>query len=292
MNPLYRGKVLRIYNSLYNVLEDNTKQIIICHKQKKVKNVVVGDNVKYEQLADTGNIISIEDRNNCLLKPVVSNIDQVFVMVSAKYPAISYYQIDSFLTFFNDATVNPIILFNKMDLVDADYKNTTKHYESLGYECYWICAEKLSDKMHEFILTKVAGKTVVFAGHSGVGKSTLIKKLFPEADILIGDISERLQRGKQTTKQTSLYYIKETNSFLADTPGFSQVDISVFPKEEIKNKFFEFQTYSDQCRFNNCNHLKEPNCAIKEALADKKIHQSRYDSYCKMIEQVDKYKKR
>lgn len=291
MSPL-RGKILRIYNSLYNVLDDNTKRIVICHKQKKIKNVVVGDNVYYEESIDMGNIVRLEDRKNCLIKPLVSNIDQVFVVVSAKYPDISYYQIDSFLAFFNYESIKPIILFNKMDLVDVDYEEKTRQYEALGYECYWISAENLSTETREFLLSKVAGKTVVFAGHSGVGKSTLINHLFPEADIKVGEISERLQRGKQTTKQTALYYINETNTFLADTPGFSQVDISIFPKEEIKGKFFEFDKYSDLCRFSNCNHLKEPNCGVKEAVEDKKIHKNRYDSYLKMIEYIEKYKKR
>ncbi|OGI10896.1 MAG: ribosome small subunit-dependent GTPase A [Candidatus Margulisbacteria bacterium GWF2_35_9] len=292
MTALYRGKILKIYNSLYIVVNNATNEVVTCHKQKKIEKIVVGDNVFYEKNNDTGNILKVEDRNNCLLKPEVANVDQVFVVASAKSPIISNYQLDSFLVFFNDSTTRPIILFNKLDLVNLEYQEQTKLYKNLGYECHWISAENLTEENRVFLLSKVAGKTVVFAGHSGVGKSTLIKKLFPEAEIKIGEISERLKRGKQTTKQTALYYISNTNTFLADTPGFSQVDITYFTKEEIKNKFFEFSQYQENCKFGNCNHLKEPNCGVKEAVAGNQIPKTRYDSYLKMIDLIEKNKKR
>ncbi len=283
------GTICKIHNNIFTLIDTNKKELL-AYKRKTIKNPTVGDQVEYESSSQENLITKILPRKNLIKKPLLANIDFVFLVVAIADPDYSFYIIDSFLSYYSHLKVTPVIIFNKNDLSNDAQKQKLKLYDKLGFTCFFLSALSLSKEEKASIFKLINNKTIAFAGNSGVGKSTIINQLFGENFIRTGAISEKTKKGKQTTTQTILYYNLEHNCFLVDTPGYSMIDIETLKDAPIDKLFPEFLNLNDQCKFDNCKHLTEPQCAIKQATQNGEISPSRYDSYLKLIDELKKLK--
>lgn len=248
-------------------------------RNQKIKPLV-GDNVRLTILDEeekTGNIEELLPRKNALVRPAVANMDQALVIFAAAKPKPNFNLLDRFLILMKYQEVPVTICFNKQDLVtEEELRLLRKAYEGGGYRIQFTSAAK--EKGIEELRTLLQGKTTAVAGPSGVGKSSLINLLYPNAGMETGDISKKIERGKHTTRHSELFAL-DSDSYICDTPGFSSIYLPDMEKEDLKEYFPEFQEYEPGCRFQGCVHIHEPDCGVKEALAQKKISQIRYDNY-------------
>ncbi len=255
-------------------------------RNKKIKPLV-GDNVEIEILDEEnriGNIINIYDRENELIRPAVSNISQALVVFAIANPMPNLNLLDRFLVMMERNGIDTIICFNKIDLVDEEEILKLRDiYVKAGYHVMFTSTKE--NMGIEEVLRVIDGKTTAFAGPSGVGKSSLLNALIPEANSQTGEISEKIKRGKHTTRHTEIFNVSD-DTYLMDTPGFSSLYVNDFEKEELKDYFREFIEYNDGCRFTGCVHVNEPDCLVKEAVENGEISQSRYDNYILMYEEI------
>ena len=255
-------------------------------RNKKIKPLV-GDNVEIEILDEgnrIGNIINIYDRENELIRPAVSNISQALVVFAIANPMPNLNLLDRFLVMMERNGIDTIICFNKIDLVEEEEILKLRDiYVKAGYHVMFT-STKESMGIEE-VLRVIDGKTTAFAGPSGEGKSSLLNALIPEANSQTGEISEKIKRGKHTTRHTEIFNVSD-DTYLMDTPGFSSLYVNDFEKEELKDYFREFIEYNDGCRFTGCVHVNEPDCLVKEAVENGEISQSRYDNYILMYEEI------
>lgn len=255
-------------------------------RNQKVKPLV-GDNVRLEVLDEEqkkGNIEEILPRKNELIRPAVANIDQALVIFAAAKPKPNFNLLDRFLILMQYQKVPAVVCFNKQDMVDAEELQLLKNtYESAGYQVIFTSAAK--EEGIQAVRDLLEGKTTTVAGPSGVGKSSLINLLSPEAEMETGDISRKIERGKHTTRHSELFALDE-NTFICDTPGFSSIYLPEMEKEELGIYFPEIAEYEPFCRFQGCAHIHEPGCGVKEALEEKKISPIRYDNYKLLYEEL------
>ena len=255
-------------------------------RNQKVKPLV-GDNVRLEVLDEEqkkGNIEEILPRKNELIRPAVANIDQALVIFAAAKPKPNFNLLDRFLILMQYQKVPAVVCFNKQDMVDAEELQLLKNtYESAGYQVIFTSAAK--EEGIQAVRDLLKGKTTTVAGPSGVGKSSLINLLSPEAEMETGDISRKIERGKHTTRHSELFALDE-NTFIFDTPGFSSIYLPDMEKEELGIYFPEIAEYEPFCRFQGCAHIHEPGCGVKEALEEKKISPIRYDNYKLLYEEL------
>ena len=271
-----QGRIIKNISNLYTVTADN--KFYNCHPRGKFRNLgltpLVGDKVLFDP--ESLSITEILPRQNELERPRISNVDIALIVTSLKKPDLSLNLLDKELTCIILANIEPVICFTKLDLINQTELNELnklrKYYESINIKTFTNLELKP-------LTTYLNHKYVVLTGQSGAGKSSLINKLDKTKNLFEGEISKSLGRGKHTTRHTEYYMIKNIN--IADTPGFSSLDLSSYSKEEIKHSFKEFENYS--CLYRNCNHLKEDECAIKEAVLNGQILSFRYDNYCSFM---------
>ena len=255
-------------------------------RKEKIKPLV-GDDVEIEvseSVEKTGNIVRVLPRRNELLRPAVANIDQALVIFAIQKPAPHYNLLDRFLVMMESKGIPAVLCFNKEYIADESQVEELKAvYGGCGYPMVFVSA--LAGKNIDRIREILSGKTTAVAGPSGVGKSSLINVLQPEANMETGTISRKIERGRHTTRHTELFPVGE-NSFIMDTPGFSSLYVNEFEKEELKEYFPEFAGYEGTCRFHGCSHIHEPGCAVKAAVDEGKIHSIRYQDYVEMYEEL------
>ncbi len=248
---------------------------------------LVGDNVRLVSLDKekmTGNIEEILPRKNELIRPAVANVDQALVIFAAASPQPNFNLLDRFLIQMQHQEVPVILCFNKQDLVtEEDLEAISAVYSGYGSELCFVSAQEETGlgKLRELL----KGRTTTVAGPSGAGKSSLINLLHPQAAMETGSISEKIQRGKHTTRHSELFALDE-ESFICDTPGFSSVYLPELEKEELKEYMPEFSEYAPFCRFQGCVHIHEPDCAVKEAYEVGKISPVRYENYKLLYEEL------
>lgn len=260
-------------------------------RNKKIKPLV-GDNVEIEILDEEnkiGNIINIYDRKNELIRPAVSNISQALVVFAITNPMPNLNLLDRFLVMMERNEINTIICFNKIDLADEEEIIKLRDiYVKAGYHVMFTSTKE--NMGIEDVLRVIDGKTTAFAGPSGVGKSSLLNALIPEANSETGEISEKIKRGKHTTRHTEIFNVSD-DTYLMDTPGFSSLYVNDFGKENLRYFFRDFTEYNNECRFTGCVHINEPDCLVKKAVLEGKISKSRYDNYLLMYEEIKNKKK-
>ena len=255
-------------------------------RKEKIKPLV-GDMVEMDVLDEAekkGNIVDILPRKNELIRPAVANIDQALVVFAVTKPKPHFNLLDRFLIMMESKEIPVILCFNKKDIAtEPEIQKLKDIYETCGYQMVFTSAiqEENVSQLKELL----KGKTTAIAGPSGVGKSSLINTLQPDAKMETGSISEKIERGKHTTRHSELIWI-EDDTYIMDTPGFSSLYTNDFEKEELKFYFTEFVPFEGQCRFQGCDHVHEPGCAVKDALEEGKIHPVRYENYLEMYKEL------
>ena len=248
-----------------------------------------GDRVRIEVDAnDEGYVQEILPRKNFLVRPPLANLDKLFVVSSVRDPQPSTLIIDKTIAAAELKGIEPVLVFTKTDL--SDTTELKDIYGSIGIRCYFVSA---ADGVGvDDLRPELTGCISAFTGNSGVGKSTLLNLLVPELELATGETSKKLGRGRHTTRHIELYALA-TDTFVADTPGFSAFDterMELVHKEQLQYAFPEFGPYLGHCQFPDCAHRKEPGCAVRKALADGRIGQTRYDSYERLYEMASQIK--
>ena len=255
-------------------------------RKEKIKPLV-GDVVEIEILKEEtkkGNIVDILERKNELIRPAVANIDQALVVFAVTKPKPHFNLLDRFLIMMESKEIPVILCFNKKDIAtEPEIRELKEIYETCGYKMIFTSA--LKEENVEELKQLLHGKTTAIAGPSGVGKSSLINIFQPDANMETGSISEKIERGKHTTRHSELIWIEE-DTYIMDTPGFSSLYTNDFEKEELKYYFKEFEQYEGQCKFLGCDHIHEPGCRVKVALETGKIHPVRYRNYLDMYQEL------
>jgi len=287
---MLQGKIIKGIAGFYYVITDDN-EIYECKAKgifrKDKMKPLVGDNVEIDVISEndkTGNIVKILPRFNALIRPAVANVDMALVIFAIKKPNPNLNLLDRFLVTMEKQEVETVICFNKADLAnDDELKYIIECYNSSGYKVICFSAKEQTgvDEIKELL----KNKTTTVAGPSGVGKSTFINSLLPEDTMQTGAISDKIDRGKHTTRHSQLIAIDE-NTFIMDTPGFSSLFIEEMNYDELKNYYPEFVKYEDSCRFVGCMHLREPDCAVKKALSENLISKVRYENYEILVEEL------
>lgn len=284
------GKILKGIAGFYYVHDGHSK-IYECKakgifRNRKIKPLV-GDDVDFVVLSEEeslGNIEEILKRKNVLIRPAVSNVDQAVLVFAVIDPVPNLNLLDRFLVMMERQGVPVILCFNKIDLpCEKEMDKLLKIYGPAGYPVHFISTYEESGlaKFRSLLL----GKTTVLAGPSGVGKSSIMNFLQPEAAMEIGIISEKIRRGKNTTRHSELFFVEE-GTYMMDTPGFSSIFTEDLEPKELKNYFPEFEQYEDECRFLGCVHVGERVCGVKNAVEQGRISKSRYDNYLIMYREL------
>ncbi len=261
--------------------------------RKDKKKPLVGDHVDIEILSEdekTGNLTELLERKNELIRPAVANVDQALVIFALEDPKPNIALLDRFLVMMEQQEVPAAVCFNKDDLAGPEKaEEMRKIYEDCGYPVFLCSAAKKEgiDALREYL----DGKTTVVAGPSGVGKSSLTNLFQSEIHMETGEISRKLKRGRHTTRHAQLIPLGK-DTWLCDTPGFTSLYTENMEKEELRGYFPEFRPLEGSCRFQGCVHVKEPGCAVKDALEQGRIHRSRYDNYVMFYEELKEQEKR
>lgn len=255
--------------------------------RKEKMKPLVGDDVEIEVLNEnekTGNLIQILSRKNELIRPAAANVDQAVVIFAVRQPDPNYGLLDRFLIAMEQRNIPVFICFNKSDLSSEEEVQKMKEiYTGCGYPVFVTSAEK--GEGIEALRKQLEGKTTVVAGPSGVGKSSLTNLLQEEISMETGEISQKLKRGKHTTRHAQLLKIGEKTYFM-DTPGFSSLFVQDIEKEDLRFYYPEFQQLEENCRFQGCAHIHEPDCAVKDAVKEGKISSVRYENYVNIYQEL------
>lgn len=290
-----QGKIIRgiagfyyVYVPKIGTLECKAKGIFRKNKLKPL----VGDEVEVSVLDEEkkkGNVEQVLERKNELIRPAVANIDQAVVVFAVKKPEPNLNLLDRFLIMMEQKEIPCVLAFNKSDLATEEEQESLKEvYAKSGCRICFISAKK--EQGIETVKAILKGKTSTVAGPSGVGKSSLINGLQSGVSMETGAISEKIERGKHTTRHTEFITL-DADTFIMDTPGFSSLAVFDMEKEELEQFYPEFENVRGQCRFHGCSHTHEPGCAVKEAIEEGKISRVRYENY-KLIYEELKNKRR
>ncbi len=275
------GKIIKLLSGVYSV--QTTDGIYLCRAKGSFRksgiSPVPGDDVEIITMPDmTGRIDAILPRRNYMIRPNVSNVDALCYVSSFSLPTPFPFTIDKMLIIAQNQEIEPILVFNKTDLLDEyNVLQLSQLYADLGYSVHLVSATT-GDGIERLRAT-LANKTVVFAGNTGVGKSSLLNALYPELALKTGEISEKLGRGRHTTRHIELF--AANGGLIADTPGFGALELDGYTIERpaLQCYFPEFSDFTDKCSFLNCAHIDESICGVRTAVDEGKINRERYSSY-------------
>lgn len=284
-----KGRIIKNISNQYEVLtQDNERiQCVAMGKLRKGLTPIVGDYVEYEKLDDKFAIQKVLPRKNELKRPLIANVDQAIVVMSAKDPDFSAALLDRLIFLISYNNIKPVICITKLDLVAKDdpVYDYISDYKQSGYEVY----ESGKDFSTADIESILKDKVSVLTGQSGAGKSSLINRIDESFAIRTQITSKALGRGKHTTRHCELFPV--SGGWLGDTPGFSSLDFQNIDILALQASILDFKPYLGMCKFNDCTHTNEPGCAVKEALEEGKISSIRYKNYCEVVEVIKSNRK-
>lgn len=291
-----KGKIIKGIAGFYYV-HDGRERVYACKAKgifrKKGIRPVVGDDVEFTILDEAdkeGNIDQILPRRNLLVRPASANVDQALVVFAIAQPDPNLNLLDRFLVMMEVNRIPVTVCFNKTDLAgEEERRRYARIYEDAGYQV--VFASTYEGEGMETVKNLLLGKTTILAGPSGVGKSSLTNFVQPEAGMETGSISEKIKRGRHTTRHAELFCVEE-NSYLMDTPGFSSMYLEELEAGDLKEYFPEFESFGDGCRFGaDCVHIGEPVCGVKTAVEQGRIAASRYENYRLLYQELKERKK-
>ncbi len=284
-----KGLIVKGIGGFYYVLTENNGIIEAKGRgifKKDGITLCVGDEVELELLADDetkGVIEKIYPRNNCFIRPPIANVDAFIVVFAATSPAPNYPVIDKFLVNAEKHGIEPIICINKKDLVsNEEIQKISKIYED-AYEV--VAVSTVTGEGLEELEMLIKGKKAALAGPSGVGKSSILNELHPSANMETGELSKKTDRGRHTTRHVEIFQV-EHGGMIYDTPGFTSFEMPDIEMSELKDYYPEFDRLRGKCKYDNCYHLREPECAVRAAVKAKEIHIMRYKAYVANMEEL------
>ena len=316
MSNTVKGKIINGVGGLYTVrlLEDTALPAgskIKCRARGSFRHEKLsplpGDTVtllfsengdKKDKNASDFVIDAIDERRNSLIRPPMANLDYLFITMASASPSPSLATVDKLIAIAEFNGIEPIVVITKNELDPAYAEELYKSYTLCGFTCFSLSAVENEgiEPIDEFIKANMKSKTAAFAGASGIGKSTLMNRLFPHLSLSTSEISRKIERGRHTTREVELFCLSEDIDcgYIADTPGFSMLDFErfdFFEKDDLPNTFREFEPYIGQCKYTKCSHTKEEGCAILEGVRNREIPTSRHASYVEIFDTLKAKKK-
>lgn len=282
------GKIVKAISGFYYIEFEGT--IYECRAKGILKKLnvspMVGDNAEFEKISEgKGNVITVLERKNALVRPPVANIDKVIIVVAVKNPEPSLLFIDKRLAFLEKMNVPVTICLNKIDIGETE--KIKDIYENIGYE---VILTSVKEKMGiDDLKRNIKGNTVAFVGNSGVGKSSLTNRLMDEVIMEEGNLS-KIERGKQTTRHSELLKVEE-DTYIIDTPGFSSFDLDNIELDELALLFREFNKHIPSCRYRDCRHILEEECGIRKAVEIGEIASERFENFKTIYDEISKRRK-
>ena len=280
------GRILRSLSGFYDV--QTPEGLVTCRARgilrKEGNSPLTGDMVSITLEKGKGMVESIAPRRNSFVRPAVANVDTLVVFAANVNPVTEPFLIDRVAAIAGDQNVEVVLCVNKCDLDPAI--DLVRIYEKAGFTV--ICTSAETGEGVEALRSILNGKLTAFTGNSGVGKSSILNRLCPQLQLPVGEVSEKLGRGRHTTRHVELYSLG-ADTYVADTPGFSSFDtdqMDIILKENLQYAFPDFGPYTGKCRFDDCSHRREPGCAVRAALEAGEIEPTRYDSYLKLYEKA------
>lgn len=285
---MLEGRVIKAYNSFFYVMTE--VGLVSCKlrgrfkKRRQSAGVVPGDRVVIDQLPDgTGVIEQQLPRENLLRRPAVANLTQVVLTFAAAEPNLHPLLLNRFLVLAEWSGIPKIVIcINKMDLHEGPWQDFLHDYEAIGYPVVRVSAHE--GQGIEALRSRLSGEVSVFAGPSGVGKSSLLNEINPSLTLATGHVSEKIKRGRHTTRVAEL--LPYEGGYIVDTPGFSAMEMTELSVTDLPHYFPEFRNYEGTCRFSPCSHTHEPGCAVKAAVEEGRIARERYDAYEQILQEV------
>ena len=285
------GKIIKIISNQYTIKNKEEEIIATPRGKMRLKEApVVGDVVEYEKVEDSYRIHQILPRKNRLLRPAISNVDQALIVTSCKDPDFSIHLMNRLIFLVSLSDVEPVICITKFDLLtekeQEELKTLLDTYVQAGYQVIYTYPGSDDQALKDCLKDKES----VLCGQSGAGKSSLLNRLNPDFLLQTQEISKALGRGKHTTRYCQLHEVAQ--GWVADTPGFSSLDFTRLDVSKLDTKIKDFHPYVGKCRFSDCKHINEPDCAIKNAVEAKEIQPSIYEDYSQIIENKGKNTRR
>ena len=293
---IHKGTVIAAYRK-YTLVEGSDAQLYQCQQRKTIGQVVCGDVVDWQDEDEhSGVITAIKERNTVLQRPdingklrvIAANIDQVFIVVTNK-PELNEGLIDRYLVAAENSHLKPIIVLNKIDLLNeqllAEYQDRLSIYEKIGYKVIYTSAKQ--EHGLDSLVSMLHDNNNIFVGQSGVGKSSLINSILEDANAQTGEISDATGKGKHTTTTAYLYPLKNSLGHIIDSPGVREFGLIKLSEQEIADGFIEFEPFIGHCKFRNCAHKNEPGCALLNAVKNNQITVKRWESYQRIVESVN-----
>lgn len=295
------GLIIKSVGGLFELMPDADcgSERVVCRARGAFRHqkmrLLVGDRVRYDTEPDgSGAVLEILPRRNALIRPPLANLDMIFVVLAASYPEPDLVLTDKLISIAEFSGIRPILVITKDDQNADTARSIRQIYEKSGFDTFVTSSLQKSgiDRLTDFIRTECPEHISAVAGVSGAGKTSLLNVLFPSLSLQTGELSRRIERGKNTTRQAELFALNDLlpdlpadmpAGYIADTPGFSLLDFTRFDfytKEDLPFTFREFAPYLGKCRYTKCSHTKEEGCAIRQAISDGIIPPERHKSYC------------
>lgn len=287
-----KGIILKNQNGYFTISGEEGKSSL-CRSRgtlKRKTDILVGDYVEYE--TDKGSeavITAVYPRKSILRRPPVANIDQLALVCSIRTPDLNYFLMDKMVVLAENAGISPLVIISKADLDTDAAEKAVEYYRIAGYQACMVSLKNCIgiQEMQNYF----SGPVIAFSGPSGVGKSSLLNHILGRNHFVSSEISRQTGRGKNTTRHAELVHFSH-DSYLMDTPGYTHLDIDLIEAADLSFLFRDFRPYLGQCRFNNCLHDKEPDCAIRQAVNSGMILKNRYDSYKRILEELKANRRR